>query len=123
MLYLALTLRGPGRGRPVALAGRNAHKAFLFAAAVMLLSSALFLLIRMYLLNVWADSLHIPFTSRVYGKFRSEIFAFSGKIALAWLISLPFGLVTAAALRFSVHGPTKKILREPVTEGLRKDTD
>ena len=97
--------------------------AFLFAAAVMLLSSALFLLIRMYLLNVWADSLHIPFTSRVYGKFRSEIFAFSGKIALAWLISLPFGLVTAAALRFSVHGPTKKILREPVTEGLRKDTD
>ncbi len=97
--------------------------AFLVAAAVMLLSSALFLLIRMYLLNVWADSLHIPFTSRVYGKFRSEIFAFSGKIALAWLISLPFGLVTAAALRFSVRRPTKKILREPVTEGLRKDTD
>ncbi len=34
MLYLALTLRRPGRGRPVALAACNAHKAFLFAAAL-----------------------------------------------------------------------------------------
>ena len=34
MLYLALTARRPGRGRPVALAARNAHKAFLFAAAL-----------------------------------------------------------------------------------------
>ena len=34
MLYLALTARQPGRERPVALAARNAHKAFLFAAAL-----------------------------------------------------------------------------------------
>ncbi|MBR4726616.1 MAG: amino acid decarboxylase [Clostridia bacterium] len=34
MLYLALTARGRGRGRPVALAARNAHKAFLYAAAL-----------------------------------------------------------------------------------------
>ena len=34
MLYLALTSRGQGNGRPVALAARNAHKAFLFAAAL-----------------------------------------------------------------------------------------
>ncbi|MBR3502615.1 MAG: amino acid decarboxylase [Clostridia bacterium] len=34
MLYLALTARRPGRGRPLALAARNAHKAFLFAAAL-----------------------------------------------------------------------------------------
>ena len=50
-------------------------------------------------------------------------FVESGKVALAWLLSLPFCFVTAAALRFSVKGPTKKLLKEPVTEGLRKDTD
>ena len=34
MLYLAMVNREPGGGRPVALAARNAHKAFLFAAAL-----------------------------------------------------------------------------------------
>ncbi len=34
MLRLALAARRPGRGRPVALAARNAHKAFLYAAAL-----------------------------------------------------------------------------------------
>lgn len=34
MLYLALSTRTPGPARPVALAARNAHKAFLYAAAL-----------------------------------------------------------------------------------------
>ena len=34
MLYLALSNRAPSKSRPVALAARNAHKAFLYAAAL-----------------------------------------------------------------------------------------
>lgn len=34
MLYLAMTHAAPSAGRPVCLAGRNAHKAFLYAAAL-----------------------------------------------------------------------------------------
>lgn len=34
MLYLAMTAAPAGAGRPLALAGRNAHKAFLYAAAL-----------------------------------------------------------------------------------------
>ena len=34
MLYLAMANRAPGGGRPLALAARNAHKAFLYAAAL-----------------------------------------------------------------------------------------
>jgi hypothetical protein len=96
---------------------------FLIAAAVLLTAAALYLLLSMYDLNVRRDEMPGAYTPAVYGRFRDEIFRHSSWIALTWVYSLPFQIITALLTLAGVTGPVKKLVKHPVAEELRKDTD
>ena len=54
---------------------------------------------------------------------RGRIFAAAGRILAVLPLSLPFHLLTLIASLIGTLPPTKRLLAEPIAEGLRKDTD
>ncbi len=74
-------------------------------------------------LNIQADMFPLTYTPEFYAQCRAEIFESAGVPVLLFLASLPFQALSALAAVLGTVFPTRRLLKEPITEGLRKDTD
>ena len=74
-------------------------------------------------LNIQADMFPMTYTPEFYARCRREIFEAAAVPLLLLLGSLIPQLICALAAVLGTVFPTRRLLREPVTEGLRKDTD
>ena len=63
------------------------------------------------------------YTAEAIAVERNRIFTAAGRILAVLPLSLPFHLLTLIASLLGTIPPTKRLLAEPVAEGLRKDTD
>ena len=96
---------------------------FCLIAAVLLGACAVYILTAMAALNIQADMYPLTYTPEFYAKCRAEIFYIVPVTLLLLTASLPMQAVTALAAVFGTIPPTRRLLKEPVTEGLRRDTD
>ena len=74
-------------------------------------------------LNIQADMFPMTYTPEFYAKCRAEIFAEAATGFLFLAASLPGQILSAGAAILGTIPSTRRLLKEPVTEGLRKDTD
>jgi ABC-type antimicrobial peptide transport system permease subunit len=74
-------------------------------------------------LNIQADMFPLTYTPEFYAKCREEIFGLVAYILPILAAALPMQIVTALTAVLGTIIPTRRLLKEPVTEGLRKDTD
>lgn len=74
-------------------------------------------------LNIMADQYPITYTAEFIAKCKAAIRQEAGIIALLGLSSLPMILVSFGVRIAGTILPTKRILAESITTGLRKDTD
>ena len=91
--------------------------------AVVLGFCAFHILTAMAELNIQADMFPLTYTPEFYAKCREEIFGLVAYILPILAAALPMQIVTALTAVLGTVIPTRRLLREPVTEGLRKDTD
>ena len=97
--------------------------AALITLAVLSLASLLILTIPMYYLNVDAHDHPLTYTLAYYSLCRREILERAKTVFLLLPLSLPMHIFAFAASVLGTRQPTKRLLDEPITEGLRKDTD
>ena len=84
---------------------------------------AVHILTAMAELNIQADMYPLSYPPEYYAKCVAEIFDLVYFIMPILAAALPMQIVTAAAAVFGTILPTRRLLKEPVTEGLRRDTD
>ena len=97
--------------------------AFLVVAAAAAILWTVIILESMKQLSIMKDMFPGTYTKQYCDQQRSRIFEDAAVIWQIFLASLPAQLLAALAAVLGTVLPTKRLLREPVTEGLRKDTD
>ena len=88
-----------------------------------LLIAIFFILLQMASLNIMRDSYPLLYPPNVYAEYRNMIFVEAGLAILVSILSLPVLLFTAGTAAAGTVPPTRAVLKEPITEGLRKGTD
>ena len=91
--------------------------------ALALLFAILYILLQMASLNVMRDRFPFSYTPEVYAEARLTILLEAGLAILLSILSLPVMLFLAATAAAGTVPPTRAVLKEPITEGLRKGTD
>lgn len=74
-------------------------------------------------LNIMADRFPLTYTKAYFSECRAKIWREAGIIALLGLSSLPMIFISFGVRIAGTLLPTKRILAESITTGLRKDTD
>lgn len=88
-----------------------------------LLCAVLYILTQMSALNIQRDRFPFAYPPEVYNEYRSMVFLSAGAMILLSLLSSPILFFLAATAAAGTVPPTRAVLREPITEGLRKGTD
>ena len=97
--------------------------AFCLSLGVVLLMSVSIIFSGMADLNIQADMFPMTYTPEFYAKCKAEIFEEAAVGFLFFAASLPGQILSAGAAILGTIPSTRRLLKEPVTEGLRKDTD
>lgn len=74
-------------------------------------------------LNIMADRFPLTYTPAVYAEHKSEIWTLLGIMAVTYIPTLLLEAVTAGVRMIGAVIPLEKYLREPIVEGIRRDTD
>ena len=74
-------------------------------------------------LNALRELYPITYTPSYYNLLKSKINDLVNFILLLYPASLPFHIISAVVTIIGTIIPTKRILKETITEGIRKDTD
>ena len=70
-----------------------------------------------------ADRFPLTYTPAVYAEHKSEIWTLLGIMAVTYIPTLLLEAVTAGVRMIGAVIPLEKYLREPIVEGIRRDTD
>ena len=96
---------------------------FAFICVLTVAVSFIYLSKAMQALNIAADRFPESYTPEVYAEYKRGYFMVSGVILLLGLCTTPIQLICHVISLAGTFFPTRRMLREPITEGIRKDTD
>ena len=88
-----------------------------------LLCAIVFILLQMATLSQLRDRYPFAYTPDVVSETRMTIFLEAGLMILVSILALPVLFLVAATAAAGTIPPTRAVLKEPITEGLRKGTD
>ena len=101
----------------------NASIALAVSISVILAVTVVYVLWNAHSLTVEMSWHRDTYTTEAIAVERNRIFTAGGHILAVLPLSLPFHLLTLIASLIGTLPPTRRLLAEPVAEGLRKDTD
>ena len=87
------------------------------------LCAIVFILLQMATLSQLRDRYPFAYTPDVVSETRMMIFLEAGLMILVSILALPVLFLVAATAAAGTIPPTRAVLKEPITEGLRKGTD
>ena len=88
-----------------------------------IIGAILYILLQMAALNILRDRFPFAYPPEVYNESRSIIFLTAGAMLLLVILSSPILFFLAGTAAAGTVPPTRAVLKEPITEGLRKGTD